>query len=280
MHRLFLRCACLLGLMLCGDALEDDAMTATAFDAALNGRWSPVRVAFVKFHTASCGPCKDMEPAWRAVADEHRSSASFLIASVECSGSQPDAKRLCDAHNITTTPTLVYFMGGDPDGEHYEDDNSAEKLQAFARALATTCFPHQTEPCATQSADQLAYLASMGSASVRRDFRGMQKAKREKRAKMVRAFDEYERMARSTGDPSITAQAVDEARQTAIEAAQDVQRQDKDLSWYRQVKAYLTDKNTAMHVARDEAHLRMMEAQERASKEQQGLNDAFFKGMS
>ena len=108
----------------------------------------------------------------------------------------------------------------------------------------------------------------------------MQKTKREARAKMELAFDAYDHKSRAVGDPSVTAQAVDEARQAASEAVQKVKHLENAMKWYKQVKAFLTDKNAKLHVMQDDSQLRMMGMQEEASKRQESLNAAFFDGMS
>ena len=254
----------LLGL---AGALVDDTLTEASFAAAMGGS---VRVAFIKFHAEGCEPCRAMAPAWEAMGAEHKESTSFLVGAVDCGRS--DMRAFCTKHDVRTLPSVLYFMAGDDDGELYEDETSLEKLGTYASELAATCFPQQTEPCEEAREDALKYLESMGSASVRRDFRGMQRAKREKRAEMERAYDAYE--AKRAADPPVQAE-VDAAWEAAQAASNEVQNLEKVLSWYRQVKAFLT----AFDAAADEARMAELEAMEAESLQQEELNAAFFKGM-
>ena len=89
---------------------------------------------------------------------------------------------------------------------------------------------------------------------------------------MERAYDAYE--AKRAADPPVQAE-VDAAWEAAQAASNEVQNLEKVLSWYRQVKAFLT----AFDAAADEARMAELEAMEAESLQQEELNAAFFKGM-
>lgn len=97
-------------------------LTPDNYDAETAGK-----SVFLKFFAPWCGHCKKLKPDWDKLMDEFSSSATQLVADVDCT---TEGKPLCDANGVKGFPTLKY---GDPsDLQDYQGGRSYGDLKTFA----------------------------------------------------------------------------------------------------------------------------------------------------
>mmetsp|Transcript_7849 Transcript_7849/g.12282 ORF Transcript_7849/g.12282 Transcript_7849/m.12282 type:complete len:223 (+) Transcript_7849:82-750(+) len=100
-------------------------LTTDNWDAETSGK-----TVFVKFYAPWCGHCKALKPDWDKLMEEFASSATQLIADVDCT--VPENDELCTANGVQGFPTLKW---GDPsDLQEYQGSRSLDALKEFATA--------------------------------------------------------------------------------------------------------------------------------------------------
>lgn len=78
----------------------------------------------VEFYTEGCGICASMEPVLSGVAR----TSDAVVATINPRDDPP----LVDAYTITSVPTFVLFLDGEPVARRSEGFVPAEALSAFA----------------------------------------------------------------------------------------------------------------------------------------------------
>mmetsp|Transcript_7688 Transcript_7688/g.11101 ORF Transcript_7688/g.11101 Transcript_7688/m.11101 type:complete len:168 (+) Transcript_7688:273-776(+) len=99
-----------------------------------------------------------MKPDWDKLMTEFASSATQLVADVDCTAG---GKPLCDANGVQGFPTLKY---GDPSSlEDYNGGRDYASLQQFASELKPMCSPTNIDLCDDDKKAEINKYQAMGS---------------------------------------------------------------------------------------------------------------------
>lgn len=77
-------------------------LTPATWDAATAGK-----TVFIKFFAPWCGHCKSMKPDWDKLMEEFGTSATQLVADVDCTG---EGQAICDEQGVQGFPTLKWYV--------------------------------------------------------------------------------------------------------------------------------------------------------------------------
>jgi thiol-disulfide isomerase/thioredoxin len=103
-------------------------MTMDQFDAEVAGADVPV---VLDFYSTDCAPCEALAPKFEAVAEQFAGKVKFL--KVYRQGNRELASRL----NVTGSPTLVFFKGGEETGERLAGDIQRSAIKRAVEALVS-----------------------------------------------------------------------------------------------------------------------------------------------
>jgi len=140
--------ALLIALVSSASAIE---LSPDNYDAETSGK-----TVFLKFFAPWCGHCKKLKPDWDKLMAEFNSSATQLVADVDCTA---DGKPLCDANGVKGYPTLKY---GDPsDLQDYQGGRTFDDLKTFVETnLKPMCSVKNIDLCDGEKKAQIeTYLA-------------------------------------------------------------------------------------------------------------------------
>jgi thiol-disulfide isomerase/thioredoxin len=145
----------------------DDTMTSSTFDLELAK--PGLKAAFIKFAAPWCTHCRDMEPYWVDLGEEHEDDTGLLIGSVDCT--EVSSKPLCTRFNIQGLPTLFYFMPPDPAPEIYNGNQTMQALGDFMTMLQSgVCYPGARGDCNATQLEALNLLEKAGVEHARAKF--------------------------------------------------------------------------------------------------------------
>ncbi|XP_062957254.1 protein disulfide-isomerase A2 [Cynocephalus volans] len=82
---------------------------------------------FIKFYAPWCAHCKEMAPAWEALAEKYRDHEDVVIAELDATANE------LEAFPINSYPTLKYFPAGP--GRKVIEYKSARDLETFSKFL-------------------------------------------------------------------------------------------------------------------------------------------------
>merc|ERR1719498_161094 len=99
-----------------------------------------------------------MKPDWDKLIGEFKSSASVLVADVDCTAG---GKTLCDSVGVRGYPTIKH---GDPnDLQDYKGGRDFSALKKFAEGLGPTCGPANLDLCDADKKKQIEEFVALGA---------------------------------------------------------------------------------------------------------------------
>ncbi|KAL7532550.1 hypothetical protein ACHAXR_004698, partial [Thalassiosira sp. AJA248-18] len=120
------------------------------------------KTVFIKFFAPWCGHCKKMKPDWDKLIGDFSSSATQLVADVDCTA---DGKPLCDANGVKGFPSLKY---GDPaDLQDYQGGRTYDDLKKFAdENLKPICSMANIDLCDAEKKAEIEKFLGMDAATL------------------------------------------------------------------------------------------------------------------
>jgi protein disulfide-isomerase A6 len=97
-----------------------------------------------------------MKPDWDSLAEEFKSSATVVVADVDCTGA---GEPLCSRFNVEGFPTIKSFSPPDTEGEDYEGGRDLADLREFAKGLGPGCSMATKDKCSPEELTELEELS-------------------------------------------------------------------------------------------------------------------------
>merc|ERR1711941_231424 len=82
--------------------------------------------SFIKFYAPWCGHCKTMKPAFDKLI-QNTDGNRITIDEVDCTQHRP----LCEQHNVSGYPTLLFFSSNGVDYEKYTGKREYEDMLSY-----------------------------------------------------------------------------------------------------------------------------------------------------
>lgn len=144
------------------------------------------KTLFVKFFAPWCGHCKTLAPTWARLAQDYTGTRSGLVAEVDCTGK---GQTLCEKHEVTGYPRLLYGDPEDGDLTKYTGMRDYDSLKEFAlEELGETCSSGNIDLC---EEDQKVWVKDFADLSDE-ERKERQKGTDGKVAKKERKFEELQ----------------------------------------------------------------------------------------
>ena len=103
------------------------------------------KTMFVKFYAPWCGHCKKLAPDWDKLTSDFASSASVLVAEVDCTSAS--GKPLCTASGVKGYPTLKWGQNGEELKDYKGARNYAGMKKFAEEELKPSCSVDNVDLC-------------------------------------------------------------------------------------------------------------------------------------
>lgn len=178
---------CALFLALAASSATAIELTPDNYAAETDGK-----SVFIKFFAPWCGHCKKLKPDWDKLMEEFSSSATQLVADVDCTA---DGKPLCDENGVKGYPTLKW---GDPsDLQDYAGGRTLDDLKKHVEEnLKPMCSVKNIDLCDAEKKAEIEKYQAMDvatlEAAVKTEEKKLEEAEANFKAEVQKLQDKYQ----------------------------------------------------------------------------------------